>query len=337
MNPILSVIIVNYNGLNFVRHCLRSVLQSKYPYFEVLFVDNASNDGSLELVEKLFAHDSRLKIIKNPKNLGLGAGNNIGAKHAKGRYLLFLDNDTEIDANCIGEIVKVLDSNPQIGAGQCKLLRMSEKSRYQSAGIFIDSFGLGHIRGSGEVDKGQYDFISSIFSAVGAALFIRAALFKELGGFDEDFFIFEEEVDLCWRVWLHGYKVVFAPKAIVYHSIGGASSKLAKTRNVYLTYRNWIMSKIKNYGISNLFHCLPIYIVFLIAYGIVSMKRSYLGSIISAILYNIIHLRKIWRKRLNVQKARRISDKKLMQEGVILKFNTSEALKYLRRTLLGFT
>jgi GT2 family glycosyltransferase len=131
MSVRISVIIVNYNGLEFVKHCLQSVLKSKYPYFEVIFVDNASNDGSLELVKKFFAHNPRLKIIENSKNLGLGAGGNIGAKYAKGKYLLFLDSDTEIDVNCISEIVKVLDSDPQIGAGQCKLLRMAEKYKYQ--------------------------------------------------------------------------------------------------------------------------------------------------------------------------------------------------------------
>ena len=116
LEPLVSVIIVNRNGIELVEPCVRSVLANNYNNFEVIFVDNASNDGSLELVKRIFAEDLRLKIIENPGSLGPAVGRNVGARHAKGEYLAFLDNDTEVDKNWLIEFLKVLEKDKAIGA-----------------------------------------------------------------------------------------------------------------------------------------------------------------------------------------------------------------------------
>lgn len=327
-HPLVSVIIVNYNGIRFVERCLNSVLRSNYPNFEVIFFDNTSTDGSVEFVRKNFCPHPRVKIIQSSKNIGLGNACNVCAEKAEGKYLLFLDVDTEVDSNCMDEIVKVMEENSDIGAGQCELLLMNDKVTYQSVGIFLDSLGFGYVRGAG-AHKGTYDRVFNVFSAVGAALFIRSNTFREVGGFDKDFFILNEEIDLCWKVWLAGYRVVFVPNATVYHNVGYASSKIVKTKFVYLTYRNWILSKFKNYGLFELVKCLPLYTLLLLGYGFINIRKSYLQAIISAVLYNFVHLRRTWRKRLNIQRIRKLSDKELIKKGVIWKFDMRRALSLL--------
>ena len=328
--PLVSIIIVNYNGINFVKKCLNSVLRSNFLNFEVIFFDNASSDGSSDFAESTFNSDPRLKIICSPTNVGLGNGCNVCADKSEGKYLLFLDVDTEIDSNCINEIFKVLEKNPDIGAGQCELLRMNDRKTYHSAGIFLDSIGFGYVKGTG-APRGTYDHIYNIFSAVGAALFIRSDVFREIGGFDKDFFILNEEIDLCWKVWLYGYRVVYVPNAVVYHNIGYASGKIVKREFVYLTYRNWILSKLKNYELVELVKRLPPYTLLLFGYGLVNIRKSYMQAIISAIFYNIVHLRRTWRKRLNIQRMRKVSDKELMRNGIIWKFDLRRTLNLLER------
>ena len=120
--PLVSVIILNYNGMEFVESCLESVLSTDYPDFEVLFIDNASIDGSLEYVEDKFGRNTRIKIVANEKNYGFAEGNNIGFKHTEGEYVVFLNIDTDVEPDWLSELVKVFEADPTIGAVQSKLL-----------------------------------------------------------------------------------------------------------------------------------------------------------------------------------------------------------------------
>lgn len=122
--PLISVIIVNHNGIEFVAECLKSVSGNEYGNFEIIFVDNGSTDGSLEYVKKEFAAEKRLKIVENHASLGPAVGRNRGAGASRGKYLVFLDNDTRVDRKFITELVRVLESDNSIGAAQAKLLRM---------------------------------------------------------------------------------------------------------------------------------------------------------------------------------------------------------------------
>jgi hypothetical protein len=122
--PLVSVIIVNYNGKNFLNQCLSSVLKTNYPDFEVILVDNGSSDGSLRAVNEVFAHDRRLRIVKNDANVGIAEANNIGLGHAQGKYLVLLNNDMVVDTEWISELIKVMESDVSIAAAQSKLLLM---------------------------------------------------------------------------------------------------------------------------------------------------------------------------------------------------------------------
>ena len=215
--PFVSVIIVNHNGIEFVDNCLRSVLDSGYPKYEVVFVDNASTDGSLEYVKRTFDGDPRIRFIENSGSFGPAVGRNMGSRISNGKYLIFLDNDTKVMKNCITEMVGVMESDNSVGAAQAKLLRM-DTGDYDCAGDYLGPLGFLIERSSGAKDVGQFDFVADILSAKSAASIIRRDLFNKLGGFDEDFYMYLEETDLSWRVWLNGYRVVFIPKAVVYHA-----------------------------------------------------------------------------------------------------------------------
>lgn len=328
----ISVIILNYNGKEFLRRCLRSVLDSDYPNFEVIFVDNASTDESVNLVRKLFGSDPRLRIIQNTKNLGFAEGNNVGAKHSNADYLVFLNTDTEVDKHWLREVAEVMENEPEIGAAQCKLLQMEDPKRLENVGHYIDCFGLDYNIGENEVDRGQYDHISEMFGAMGAALVVKREVFFEAGGFDPDYFLSFEDSDLCWRIWLRGYKTSFIPKAVVYHKGKGTCRKLNRWAYIgmYFYCRNRIRSIITNYSLKSLLKYLPTHIILLSALALIKiMKRDILTakSIITAILWNFLNIRETLSKRITVQATREISDEYLTKKGIIKKTNIRHILR----------
>ncbi|MEM3871081.1 MAG: glycosyltransferase family 2 protein [Nitrososphaeria archaeon] len=314
---LVSVIILNYNGLrnlgNILKECIESVLNTDYPNFEVLFVDNASTDGSVDFIKKKFGWDARLKIIQNERNFGFAEGNNIGMKKAKGEYIVLLNNDTKVDSQWLKELVKALQA-PEIGAAQSKILQLQNPNLLDCAGGFIDYIGLSYSRGYGEKAE-KYQKITEIFYAKGAALIIKRKVLKRIGCLDPIMFLYYEEADLCWRVWLNGYKVIFVPTSIVYHAQGATTSKLFEHSRVYFLTRNRIITLIKNYDLKSLLKNLPSLILLDIRNALVLiLRRKWCTSfsIFEAIIWNITHLKYIWKKRSIVQNIiRRVSDDRI--------------------------
>ncbi len=150
--PMVSIVILNFNGKKFLNQCLDSVLQSDYRNFEVILVDNASTDGSIELVQKNFHQHSNLRIVTNGTNLGFAEGNNIGARAATGKYVVFLNNDTEVDPEWLQELLIVVESDKTVGAAQSKLLLLARAraKTIDSAGDFVNCYGKGWMRGCEE-------------------------------------------------------------------------------------------------------------------------------------------------------------------------------------------
>src|SRR2546425_1137542 len=172
--PLVSIIILNYNGAKYISQCLKSVLISDYRNFELIIVDNNSSDSSIDIVESEFS-DNRIKVIKSDKNLGFAGGNNLGADYAKGDYFVLLNIDTLVDPKWLSELVSVMESDNAIGAAQPKLLSLDDKTVFDSAGDYLDFFGNSFRRGGDwyEKDKGQYESVHEIFSARGAAMITR--------------------------------------------------------------------------------------------------------------------------------------------------------------------
>ncbi|MFX1486628.1 MAG: glycosyltransferase family 2 protein [Promethearchaeota archaeon] len=305
--PLVSIIILNYNGRQFLESCLKSVLQSNYPNFEIILVDNASTDNSIMFVKRVFKGNPRLEIIKNPKNLGFAEGNNVGARHAKGKYVILLNNDTIVEPTWLRELVIVMEKHPEVGAAQGKLLLLGNKKVIDSVGDIVDYYGSS-IRIGGdwrEEDRGQYDYLREIFSARGAAIIIRKKIIDTIGLFDPEFFMSYEDIDLSWRIRLRGYKILFVPKSVIYHVSGGSSppSFIKKFHNE----KNRIVTSVKNQALSFLFRYNPLIptLGFMIGDLIVRKNPLLLGATLKAIVWVLRNLREIWKKRIHTQESLR--------------------------------
>jgi GT2 family glycosyltransferase len=316
----VSIIILNYNGLKFIDCCLTSVLGSNYSDFEVIFVDNASSDGSIAYFKEKFGSHPNFKLVINDKNYGFALGNNIGARQAIGKYLVFLNIDTIVDPSWLTELVSIMDSYPLVGAAQCKLLLMDNPKFIDSAGHDMDWFGIAYVRGHKAEDHGQYDKITEIFGATGAALIMRKDIFKNLGGFDKDFFMLFEEDDLCWRTWIAGYKVLFIPKAKVFHKSGALRSIKGNYTNLFLSRRNRIISLIKNYSTKNLIRFLPLNLLLLFGVTFFTVdKVEYFKAYIDSMVWIIHNSREISLKRQLTQAMRKVPDEHLIRMGILRK------------------
>lgn len=338
--PLVSVVIVNRNGIEFVDACLRSVLSSDYPEFEVIFVDNASSDGSLEYVKDTFGLDKRLLFVENSSSVGPAVGRNNGIAVAKGKYIAFLDNDTEVDVLWLIELVNVLEQDASIGAAQSKLLKSDQRDVFDYAGDYLTPFGFLSERARGAKDAGQFDYVVDIFSAKSAACLIRKDVLDRIGGFDEDFYMYLEETDLCWRVWLAGYRVVFIPNSRVYHAYG---TKKKATKEHYPEYtvryygcRNYISTLLKNLGNINLIKILPLHVFSMSALSVMFILKGRIRDFLwiqKAIFFNIFNIASLLKKRFFIQRdIRKVKDSCIMQKIMIrrpLSYYSGKAVSYI--------
>jgi len=320
--PSISIVILNFNGREFLDRCLGSVLGTDYSNFEVIFVDNASTDGSIQFIKEKFGKNPRLKIIQNKRNLGFAEGNNIGARAAKGELIVFLNTDTKVPPNWLNELMRTMGFNLDIGICQSKLMFMYDKNKLESAGGFIDYYGFPYMRGGEESIR---ENVSDIFFAEGAAMIVRKKVLDEVGLFDPAFFCYSEEVDLCWRAQLKGYRVVYVPTSTVYHAVRGTASKFGVTEFEqfanFHTYKNIISMLSKNYEINNLVKYLPVSLTIMFIISISPIKSGKfnialirLNAYLKAIYWNILNFKHIWRKRLTVQYSiRREADEKIKE------------------------
>jgi len=238
-NPLVSVIIVNYNGQKLLENCFESLSKVTYSNFETILVDNNSKDNSIQYVKENFPETI---IIKLEKNYGFAYPNNVGAKNAKGEMLLFLNNDTTVDPKFIDSLVNTMDNDPKIAICQSMLLKPN--GDVDSSGDFIDTMGVAY-SSKEKVTKNR-----AILSARGAAMMIRKNIFNQLGGFDEKFYLSFEDVDLGWRTWILGYKVVVVPESIVYH-LGGTTTDKMIPEIAFHGFKNQLSMKFTNFETSN--------------------------------------------------------------------------------------
>jgi len=260
VNPRVSVVILNYNGQEFLAKFLPFVLQSTYSNMEVVVADNASTDDSLSLLRRDFP---QVRIIINKSNEGFSKGYNTALSQVSADYFVLLNSDVEVTPGWIEPIIELMREDSKIAACQPKLLSWHDRSKFEYAGAsggWIDSLGYPFMRGrvidDCETDKGQYNTAVPCFWASGAALFVKAAAFHEVGGLDAYFFAHQEEIDLCWRLHLAGYKVYVQPASVVYHVGGGTLPQSSK--KVYLNFRNNLVMIYKNMPYYELLWKLPL-------------------------------------------------------------------------------
>jgi GT2 family glycosyltransferase len=311
--PLISVILLNYNGEKMLAQSLPSVLQTDYDPFEVIVVDNGSIDGSRDIVSKFQAIDKRVKLVRNSSNLGFCVANNIGASQAKGDYLLFLNNDITVEPNWLRELVKVVDGSSSIGAAQPKMLMMDEPTIIDSTGGYMTPYGTLHNRGLLNPDLETFAPQSDVLVATGAALLVRRDVFFKVGKFDPRFFIYNEELDLCWRIWLSGYSVVFVPAAVVYHALGWTNRGLRAYNSFmfYYGHRNYINTLFKNLTLRHFFRYAIPYTMIFLGYTIHSSLRvrNAWYYVIRAWSWNLVNFPSTYANRLFTQNIiRKVTD-----------------------------
>jgi GT2 family glycosyltransferase len=249
--PLVSVVILNFNGRRYLEACLSSMAAQTYRDFEVIVVDNASQDGSAEYLETQFPW---VKVIKNRANLGFAGGSNEGIRHACGDLILTLNNDTRAESRLIEYLIRPMLSDKRVGACAAKMLLPD--GRINSAGICISRSGAAWDRGMFEPDRGQYDYQHEVFGACAGAALYRKEMLDEIGLFDEDFFLYLEDVDLAFRAKLAGWKCIYVPEAVVYHHHGGTAG-FGSDLAIYYVNRNVIWYAVKGFPTGLLLVFLP--------------------------------------------------------------------------------
>jgi GT2 family glycosyltransferase len=239
-DPLLSIIIPHYNGAHHLTTCFNSLRAQTYPHLEIILADNGSTDESVALTWRDFPE---VKILEFGRNLGLTGAINRGIGQAEGEIIVPLNNDTEVTPGWAQVLVDMLQAYPQAGIVACKMLLFNQRDTLHSAG---DGFGVDGIpinRGVWCKDEGQFDRDVYIFGGCGGAVAYRREMLNDIGLFDEDLFMYLEDVDLNWRAQLAGYRAVFAPQAVVYHHLSATGGGVIAS---YYTGRNTIFVLVKD-------------------------------------------------------------------------------------------
>jgi GT2 family glycosyltransferase len=325
--PKVSIIIANYNGEQYLEVCLHSVLNSTFNDFEILLIDDGSTDESIQIIKKFQKIDKRIHLLKNKKNLGAAASRNRGIAVAKGDIIIFLDNDTEVEKSWIYEMMRLLESNNDIGACQAKLLDYKRRSYIQNAGVNLwaqTAWGLSFWQW--ERNGIKHKTVKEII-AISAALAVKKEVLDIVGGFDEAEAVVTEDLDFSWRVWLVGYKVLLCPTAIVYHwtkSVDMRKNMHHTHRKIYFHLaKNSLISIIKNYQLLNAIKYSCVSFVISLGRGVlVLIRRRDLSALLGtfdAIRWVAFHIPEIYIKRRNMQSKRTVTDRELFSKIIIQK------------------
>lgn len=284
---------------------------------EIIMVDNGSTDDSVVFVEQNFPV---VRIVKSPVNLSFSGGNNLGFREAEGKYLAMLNNDTAVEPGWLEPLVDELETNEDVAAVQPKVLMLTDKSRFEYAGAsggYMDRFGFPFMRGrifdTVEADVGQYDDPVDLGWTSGAAMVVRREALDRAGDLDEDFVLHMEEIDLCWRFLLMGYRLRVRPDAVIYH-LGGGTLGHEKMSKMFYNHRNSIFMMMKNASIGRLFWSLPVRMgldMALVIKSLLGLDFKRLGAVFGAYGWLVLHPFLIVKKRGEIQSLRKKSDREL--------------------------
>lgn len=335
MKPLVSIIIVNWNGGEVLKNCLISLSKLKFPNWELIVVDNGSNDGSEKLISNYF---SKFKFIKNKTNLGFAPANNQGYKLAQGKYILLLNNDTKVTTNFLDVLVEKMEKDPTLGVVQPKILIMDKPDYLDNVGSFFTKTGFLQHVGYMEKDGKRFDKEKIIFSAKGACMLIRKSIVEKAGLFDESFMSYFEETDFCFRVYLMGYKILFVPKSHIFHKVGFSSKRQNQIMVNYHAIKNRMASLIKNLEGKNLLFIGGLHLFLIIGLGfyyLVKLQIRKSGMIWKALRWNLLNMPVLIKKRHLIQHIRVRSDSEIFQ-SIMVDFSWKEMFSHFKKVEANF-
>ena len=308
-NPLISIVILNYNAGDLLIDCIDSIQNSNYKNFEIILVDNVSKDNSHKKCKEKFPD---IKLIENSENLGYCEGNNVGIREAKGQFVVILNPDTIVEPSWLSELLLAYRKNGE-GIYQPKFLASTDHSMLLSTGNMIQIFGFGYSRSKGDLDKGQYQKFERINFASGTCIFTSKKIIEKIGLFEPFLFAFHDDLELCWRGALMGINSFYVPSALVYHPIEGYSFKWSSLK-FKLLERNRKYCLLTLYSRSTLFKMIPGLLLIDIAVLFFYIFKGLGKMKISADIEILKNLKTINKKYNQNQKIRMISDKELIKQ-----------------------
>lgn len=330
--PKVSILICHLNGEQIIENCLNSLIATNYPNFDIHLILNGTEDNSEKIIKRFFWRDQhnkihKIKIYKSDKNLGYTGGFNYLLKKVMvndSKYIASINNDTEVDKNWLMELVKFAEKN-NVDICQPKVKSVTNKNMFEYAGAaggFMDKYGYPFCRGrifsELEEDYGQYNTPIRLFWACGSCSLFKKDLFKKIGSLQEDFFMYAEETDFCWRANLAGAKIFNVPSSVIYH-LGHYSinkENMASDREYYL-HRNTLIMFFKNYS-DEMIKKLKYRRIFLEIVSALAFPTIKLIPVTKALFWIMTHKKKIREKHDEVQKLRKVSDEEI-QENMLNK------------------
>ncbi len=313
--PKISIIVLNYNGKKYLKNCFESLKKTDYPNFEVIMVDNNSDDGSIEYVRKKFPW---VRILKSPENKGWAYGNNFGIKNTKGEYVVLLNNDVIVTKDWLKELVKIAQSDPKIG------IVGSWPVWYKCMGQDLSKFPY-----SGKIIEAS--------TVSGAAMLVKREVFDKIGLFEEKYFIYWEDTEFTWRAILAGYKVISNYNSIIYHIGGGYTKKNENIRWVYEKVKNRIHCHIKLMNISYLIHFMVFELLKFFLHFILIPSEFIRGNSIKfkaylkAWIWNIKNIRETYKERMLFKKMMKKRHRKLIELIIYDEYRKKRDYHYLKK------
>lgn len=320
---LVSIIVANFNGENFLPTCLNSVLKSSYKNYELILVDDGSTDKSIEIIKRFLKKDRRVKLLRSVQNLGAAASRNKAIKVALGKYIVFLDNDTEVTRDWLSKIIEPFDQDPQIGGVQSLLLDFTNRDLIQTGGGLLIPFTgwLAPLYQWTKYKQMKDKITPKEIIAVSASLAVRKEVVDLISGFDEKEAVYTEDLDFCWRIWISGYKIILFPDSIAYHlskSVEKRAGMNATYQKIYFNLaKNSFRSILKNYGFLNILRFLPSSLAVNLGRGLLVLyvrgQIDALSGSIQGLIWNIVNIGDTLEERSKIQKQRKVSDSFILQ------------------------
>ena len=324
----VGVLVLNRDGAHFLDACFQSLLKITQPSFDIYLIDNASSDPSIELTRTRYP---TVRIIRNETNLGFAGAYDQAIRMLDHEYVVLLNNDTMVEEKWLQALLSPAEQDKKVAACTSKIVIMSDHTILDHAGGMLTLTGSGLDVGKWSKDRGQYQAARQVGFGCGCSLLLRRSAYLEAGGFDPRYIIYHEDVDVCWRLRLSGYSVVYAPDSVVYHHLGGGTiTGMENPWKTYLCQKNRLANMIKNMGPGLLAKGLLVsagYDTVRVLRYLLLRRTDLLRALFKGYWDVLKDFKDLMKQRRFIQESRRVSDKDLYRFFQPL---TSSAKEYMR-------